>query len=267
MKPTSGRLARTGHVPPAGGWIESVWQIGPMARRVEDLHTMMTLLTGPDGVDHTVVPMPYANPSEVPVDQLRIAWFGDNGLVTPDTETRAVVRRAAEELKATEHLPPGVNRSYELEMEFLAPDGGAGIREYLRSIGSTRTHPLLDAWLKKHEPFHTSLPGFAACWAAVDRFRAGMYAFLQDFDAVISPVAAFPALLHGTSIDENVFPGFSYTMTYNLTGWPAAVVRCGETAGGLPIGVQIAAAPWREDIALAVAQRLEEIFGGWKPAP
>ena len=37
IKPTSGRLARTGHVPPAGGWIEMLWQIGPMARRVEDL--------------------------------------------------------------------------------------------------------------------------------------------------------------------------------------------------------------------------------------
>ena len=37
IKPTSGRLPRTGHVPPAGGWIETLWQIGPMARRVEDL--------------------------------------------------------------------------------------------------------------------------------------------------------------------------------------------------------------------------------------
>ena len=49
LKPTSGRLARTGHVPPAGGWIEAIWQIGPMARRVEDLCAMMPLLVGPDG--------------------------------------------------------------------------------------------------------------------------------------------------------------------------------------------------------------------------
>jgi amidase len=55
-------------------------------------------------------------------------------------------------------------------------------------------------------------------------------------------------------------------MTHNLTGWPAAVVRCGESKEGLPIGVQIATAPNREDIALTVARRLEEKFGGWKPA-
>src|SRR5207302_3394530 len=44
IKPTSGRLARTGHVPGAGGWIEMLWQIGPMARRVEDLWPMMEVL-------------------------------------------------------------------------------------------------------------------------------------------------------------------------------------------------------------------------------
>ncbi len=91
-----------------------------------------------------------------------------------------------------------------------------------------------------------------------------MHGFLRDFDAVVSPAAAFPALPHGESIRDDRFPGFSYTMTYNLTGWPAAVVRCGQTREGLPIGVQIAAAPWREDVALAVALRLEREFGGWQ---
>jgi amidase len=57
-------------------------------------------------------------------------------------------------------------------------------------------------------------------------------------------------------------------MTHNLTGWPAAVVRCGRTAEGLPIGVQIAAAPQREDIVLTVARLLEQRFGGWsQPQP
>jgi amidase len=53
IKPTSGRLPRTGHVPPAGGWIEALWQIGPMARYTEDLVLAMQLLAGEDGVDFT----------------------------------------------------------------------------------------------------------------------------------------------------------------------------------------------------------------------
>ena len=43
IKPTSCRLNRTGHVPPAGGWIEMLWQIGPMARSVKDLAAMMSV--------------------------------------------------------------------------------------------------------------------------------------------------------------------------------------------------------------------------------
>jgi amidase len=261
LKPTSGRLSRAGHVPPPGGWVEAVWQIGPMARHVEDLIALMPILLGPDSRDRTIVPMPYRSGA----DRLRIAYFTDNGIMTPDAETQAVVRRAAAAVGAVECRPPGVERSYDLEMRYLAPDGGDGLREFLREIGSERTHPLLDGWLAKHAPFRTSVGGFAKLWAELDEFRANMHAFLRDFDAILSPVAAFPAVAHGSSIDDRIFPGFSYTMTHNLTGWPAAVVRCGESAEGLPIGVQIAAAPWREDVALALALQLEGIFGGWKP--
>jgi amidase len=264
LKPTSGRLARTGHVPPAGGWVEAVWQIGPMARRVEDLCAMMPLLLGPDGRDRTVVPMPYSDPRTVPIPGLRVAWFTDNGILAPDTETACIVRDAARVLGACECRPPGVERSYELEMRYLAPDGAEGLRAFLREIGSTRVHPLLDGWLQKHEPFRASLDGFAACWAELDAFRAGMHRFLNDWDAVLSPVSAFPALPHGDSVRDDLFPGFGYTMTHNLTGWPAAVVRCGTTAGGLPVGVQVAAAPWREDIVLAITLLLEREFGGWR---
>ncbi|MGO9897876.1 MAG: amidase [Bryobacteraceae bacterium] len=265
IKPTSGRLPRTGHVPPAGGWVESLWQIGPMARRVEDLCAMMAILTRPDGQDHTVVPVPYRDPLEVEVAGLRIAWFAENGIAAPTRETAALVRRAAEALGAEECRPPRIEESYDLEMKLLGLDGGDGLRAYLREIGSTRTHPLLDGWLNKLAPYRTGVEGFAKYWESLYGFRAAMWEFLQDYDAVLSPVCAAPAVPHGTSIDDATFRGFSYTMTYNVTGWPAAVVRCGESPEGLPIGLQVAAHPWREDVALAVALRLEELFAGWKP--
>ena len=264
LKPTSGRLARTGHVPPAGGWIETLWQIGPMARRVADLCAMMPLLAGPDGRDHTVVPMPLGDPRAIDVGDLRIAWFADNGFATPTDDTAAVVRGAAEMLGATQCTPPGIGQAYDLEMQLLGPDGGDGLRAYLRGIGSTETHPLLEGWLRKLEPYRTDIAGFARYWDALHGFRARMHEFLRDYDAVLSPVCATPAVAHGTSTQDEIFRGFSYTMTYNVTGWPAAVVRCGQSAEGLPIGVQVAAHPWREDVALAVALRLEQEFGGWQ---
>ncbi len=65
IKPTSGRLPRTGHFPPAGGWIETLWQIGPMARYVEDLCAQMRLLVSGDGRDPFVVDMPFPDPTEL----------------------------------------------------------------------------------------------------------------------------------------------------------------------------------------------------------
>ena len=174
------------------------------------------------------------------------------------------MRQAGVALGALEYRPGGIERSYDLEMMMLGADGGDGVSAFLRSIGSDRTHPLLDGWLEKLEAYRTDVAGFADYYAALDQFRASMHASMKEFDAILSPVSSSAALLHGTSMEEETFKGFSYTMTHNLTGWPAGVARCGSTSSGLPIGVQIAAAPWREDIVLAVARRLEEIFGGWQ---
>ena len=82
-----------------------------MARRVEDLCALMPILLGSDGEDHTVIPMPY---TEVPVKDLRVAYFTDNGFAEPDGETQEVVREAAKALGAVEMRPPGVELSYEL---------------------------------------------------------------------------------------------------------------------------------------------------------
>jgi amidase len=146
-------------------------------------------------------------------------------------------------------------------MKILGADGGDGVREYLKDIGSDRTHPLLEGWLAKLEQHRTDVAGFAKYWSELDEFRDAMARFLTRYDAILSPVSSSPAVPHGDSIRDDVFAGFSYTMTHNLTGWPAAVVRAGTSPEGLPIGVQIAAAPWREDIALALAQKIEEAGG------
>jgi len=150
-------------------------------------------------------------------------------------------------------------------MQLIGPDGGDGLRDFLRSVGSTRSHPLLTGWLDKLEPYRTDVAGLARYWAALDRYRAEMAAFFRNYDAILCPVYTEPALPHSTSTDDENFRGFSHTIAYNVTGWPAAVVRCGEAEGRLPVCVQVVAHPFREDVALAIAQRLEEAFGGWKP--
>ena len=92
----------------------------------------------------------------------------------------------------------------------------------------------------------------------MDLCRSRMLSFMENHDVILCPVNASPAMKHGSEGDQELRP-FSYTMTYNLTGWPGAVVR-----GGLPLGIQIVARPWREDIVLAVAGLLERELGGFQ---
>jgi amidase len=86
---------------------------------------------------------------------------------------------------------------------------------------------------------------------------------MKGYDALLSPVLPYVAPLHGSSFDPVLQRGAGYAQMHNLTGWPAATVRIGTSPEGLPIGVQVAARPWREDVALALVRHLEEKFGGW----
>jgi amidase len=97
----------------------------------------------------------------------------------------------------------------------------------------------------------------------MDLCRSQMLSFMESYDVILCPVNALPAMNHGNEDAQDLRP-FSYTMTYNLTGWPGAVVRGGTSPEGLPIGVQIVARPWREDIVLAVARLLESELGGFQ---
>jgi amidase len=98
----------------------------------------------------------------------------------------------------------------------------------------------------------------------VDMYRTAMLSFLKNYDVVLCPPNALPALEHGTSFNEDSLRPFSYTIAFNLTGWPGAVVRCGTSNDGLPVGVQAVARPWREDVALAVTQHMETALGGYQ---
>lgn len=263
IKPTSGRLARTGHVPPAGGWIDALWQIGPMARRVEDLVLAMQLLWGEDGEDFTSPPVGLIPAKH---NNARIAFFSDNGIAKCSPEVIAAVNESAEHLsqfgcEVVETCPPGLDQAYELEMALLGADGGEGIDAYLAAIGSTQTHPLLEAgFLSRMRPFRCDAAQLAKRCAQWDEYRAGIAKFFREYDAVLCPVYTQSALKHGESVKHGNFEGFSYTMAWNVSGNPAATLPVAY-ASGLPINVQVVAAKWREMQALQICRMLE-ILGG-----
>ncbi len=270
IKPTSGRVPRTGHFPGPGGMLDALWQIGPLARSVEDLALVLPVISGPDFHDPSIVPAPLGDFRAVEVKGLRIACHTDNGIVRPTMETVDAVRRAANALasagaRVEDSLPTGIEETYDIYLKLFSADGGKGLEELILGAGTKRVHPLLERVLAIQRANASTMAEFVSLQGRWDAFRSRMLAFMEGWDAILCPVAPFAGMAHGSTYDR--LESFSYTMAFNLTGWPGAVVRAGWMPNGLPIGVQVVARPWREDMALAAAQVIENASGGFQPPP
>jgi amidase len=264
IKPTSGRVPRTGDILASKVGAKDAWaQVGPIARAVEDLILVLPIISGVDWKDPGITPMPLEDPAQVDLKHIRVAFFTDNGVATPTPETIDTVRKAAGALmdvvRAVREDQPELP---DVEKDWRMPGDTAWQQRLLEECGWGET----DSWLKEYvqkNPDQSSAREYVYRLNKLNSFRSSMLSFLQAYDIVLSPVWDRPAALHG----EGRATGIYYTVQYNKVGWPAAVVRCGTSPEGLPIGVQIAGRPWREHVVLSVAQYLELAFGGWQQPP
>jgi amidase len=268
IRPTSGRVSRAGHAIGPHGPLEALTQVGPLARRVDDLRVVLAAVAGRDGADPAVVDMPLFPEEPRAVTHLRVAVYADNGAYTPSAAVAQCVETCAASLAATgakvrAARPPGAAGAQDLFVRLMMGDGGAWVRALLAEAGTPLDATTL-RWVPavlRRDPASTARAMRRALdeWQA---FRAAMNAFMEDFDVILCPPAGEPALSIGDA--ERDGRVFAYTMPYNLTGWPAAVVPVGRTSDGLPIGVQIVCRAWDEALCLDVAEYLEEKLGGYR---
>ncbi len=247
LKPTSGRVPSTGHFPRIGELGDPRTQIGPIARCVGDLALVLPVIAGVDWRDPSVVPMPLRDVDDVDIAALRVAWYSGHQGVEPDAAVAQMVRDVAESLAAAcrfvvEAAPPMIERSFDLTMLYWRRVRSASWREWLPGKESELTADEIERSLFEWE-----------------RLRRAFISFLEGYDVIVSPATAGPAP------EEPILDEYLYTLPYSLTGWPCVAVRAGTSPEGLPIAVQVVARPWREDVALAVARRIEQAFGGWQP--
>jgi amidase len=266
IKPTAGRTPRTGHIVPYGlGALDSLTQLGPMARYVEDLNLTLPIICGPDWQDPAMVDMPVQSSGQVDVKQLRIATYTDNGITPLDPAIAATIEETVAALRSdglsiTQALPDAYAEASTALSNLREADGGSIVRRLLARWGTTEPGPQMKYCFRG--PPAVSGETYCARLEEVDHAKSKMLSFLRDYDAIICPASRQVAPAHGATMDDT-FMMWSYCTVYNMTGWPAAVVRVGESSDGLPIGVQIVAAPWREDVALALAHRVETLMGGY----
>ena len=273
MKPTTGRAPRTGHWPAFSGIFSLVTQIGPMARSVEDIALTLPLLSGPDGVDPTVMPIPLNDPAKVKLSDINIAFHTDNGLATPIDEIQNAVNNAAGILETKvksieQRTPEALKMSASLHSQIMGADAGETARVILKNAGSNAMDPNLLSRINMMSEKPAYLPDFLDTLVELEEYRSQLLQFMErtNTDVMIGPAAPVPAPLHGHGYDG--FPeNGSYSHAYNLAGWPALVMRGGTSKEGLPVGIQVISKPWCEEKVIAVALELEknlETFPGPK---
>ncbi|MCH9733211.1 MAG: amidase [Actinomycetia bacterium] len=273
LKPTHGRIPRTGSVfGDAMGIFGPFIAYGPLARSVQDVLLGLSIMSGPDLRDSYAVPAALGDPDEIDLAKLRVATYLDDGTSAPDDEVAAVVNAAADAMggvaAVVEHTAPAcLDHTVELlwESVFLGGDRGRGFEAELQAIGATNPSEELAEFLRQAREVDFSVTEARNRLVRIDHYRTEMLTFMADYDVIVGPVMPTPAKPHHHGLVE--ISDFSHTMVHNLTGWPAAVVRCGTSGDGLPIGVQVAARPWQDITALEVARYLEKVFGGWRPPP
>ncbi len=262
IKPTTGRVPCTGNGLPSTGVIAPLTQPGPMARHVEDLAYLLETMIGPDNLDPHAVPMPWQSPEDVDVTELRIAWHTDNGLKKADKDIAECVEQARDLLMdnqntVSEARPTGVEMSAMIFGHLMRADDGEMIEALLEESNTqSPSHEVAEILADSGNAIGAR--EFAQVISLWHSYQSSMLSFFDDFDVLICPVNAHTAIHHDEQED---FLAYTYTAAYNLTGWPGLVIRAGTTDNGLPVGIQILAAPFREDRCLAVGHWLESQLG------
>jgi len=270
LKPTFGRLSRRGTFP----FVASIDHLGPFARSVEDLAAAYDALQGPDPLDpgcHATRVQPASAQIHASLRGLRICtlggYFEDNAGPT--------ARRTLEIAATALHAAPGVEW----------PDAALGrIAAFVitASEGGSLHLPLLRERAAEFEPLSVDrfiagalqpVEWYVRAQRFRARYRAGVQALFEQWDVLLAPATPVQAPLIGTEhieIAGKAMPARPsmglLTQPISLAGCPVvAVPLWPEGPGKLPLGVQVIAAPWREDLALRVARALEVVGAAKSP--
>jgi aspartyl-tRNA(Asn)/glutamyl-tRNA(Gln) amidotransferase subunit A len=284
LKPTYGRVSRYGLV----AYASSLDQIGPFATDVASAALLLEVIAGHDGRDSTSVDRPvpeYSRTVEQPLTGLRVGIAREHFVEGLDREVEAAVQRSLD-----------VYRSLGAEVvELSLPHSKYAIATYYLIACSEASSNLarFDGVHYGHRAtkFDNLIDMFSASrgegfGAEVKRrIMLGTYALSagyydayylkalkvrrlirQDFDAAFaqcdvlaSPIAPTPAPKLGELVNDPLAMYLSdiYTISANLAGIPGLSLPCGLSTSGLPIGLQLLAAPFAEDKLLRAARMFE----------
>ena len=259
LKPTYGRLPRTGTFP----FVSSLDHLGPLARCVTDLVLAYDAMQGADAGD-PVCARRDAEPAmpslAAGVSGLRIAVAGGYFQRGAFPEVLAALACVARALGVTREVDlPGAARARAAAYVITATEGAAVHLGRLRSQAASFDPAVRDRLIAG-----ALVPAVHVAQAQKLRrqFQADVAALFEEVDVILAPATPCSAPLIGQQsfeLDGAVLPVRAnlgvFTQPISFIGLP--VVAAPVFGGGMPVGVQVIAAPWREDVALRVAFALE----------
>lgn len=269
LKPTYGRLSRARSFP----FVASLDHLGPLARNVKDLALAYDAMQGPDTEDPACI-VQSVEPT-VPllandVRGLRIAIAGGYFQQNVFPEAVEAVARVAKALGATRTVQlPEAARARAAAYIITTTEGAALHLDRLRTRPNDFDPAVRDRFIAG-----AMVPAVYVDKAQKFRrwYRAKMLELFQSVDVILAPATPCTApklgqvnfTLDGVELPVRANIGI-HTQPISFIGLP--VVAVPVPLEPLPIGVQIIAAPWREDIALRVAYALEQMGVAAAPAP
>jgi 1-carboxybiuret hydrolase len=267
LKPTYGRLTRAGTFP----FVASLDHLGPFARSVRDLALAYDAMQGPDPEDPACTdrpPEPSLPALERGADGLRIAVAGGYFRKGLFPEARDAVARVAQALGARHALElPEVQRARAAAYVITASEGASLHLDRLRQRPNDFDPAVRDRLIAG-----AMIPASLVVRAQKFRrwYRDEVLRLFEAVDIILAPATPCTAPRIGQDtfrldgVETPLRPNIGiYTQPISFIGLPVVAVPI--PLAPLPIGVQIIAAPWREDLALRVAWSLEQ--GGVAAAP
>jgi AtzE family amidohydrolase len=262
LKPTYGRLSRAGAFP----FVASLDHVGPIARSVGDLALAYDAMLGRDDRDPAQAemrPTPASPTLDDGVAGLRIARLGGYFARSGEASAFPAVDTVARALKADRVVElAGADQARSAAYLISMIEGAALHLERLRTRAGDFDPDVRDRLIAG-----AMLPGAWAVQAQKfrRRFHSQALALFREVDILLAPATPCRAPKTGQKTfvldgrEMLVRPNIGlFTQPLSFIGLPVVVAPVWTDGERLPIGVQIVAAPWREDLALRAASALEQ---------
>src|SRR6476659_3964263 len=269
LRPSIGRVAHT----PAAAVDRNLGVQGPMARNVEDLALLLDAMSGEhpaDPLSLPALPASFLSAARSGKRPKRIAFSPDLGITPVDPEVAAITRKAASRLAEAgaivEEAHPDLREAHECFQVLRAFDFAISKAALLRTKRDLLKPEVI--W-NIEEGLKLSVEQLERAEAQRVAMTARTLEFFDKYDLLLCPATIVPpfpvenryvAECAGKKFDNYVeWLGIVYAIT--LVCCPALSLPCGFTASGLPVGLQMVAAPRAEPQLLAGAKLLEDVLG------